>query len=155
MRFKGQRLMSLACLLAYFIASAPATVPLAWSIGGLPCQAEERACSSVSDCSRSDIGKGGFAAADGCRTDSSTAAQTTNRSAEAGRGSPLNKHNGSHSGHPTDPGKCHLCSIGTTPHCLTPSVAMQTPGCLGRVNADAIPSLWQPSPDELIRPPMC
>jgi len=155
MRFKGQRLVSLACLLAYFIASAPGTVSFAWHKWGLPCQAEETACSTVPNCSHSEYGKGGFPVVDNRRYDSPMAARTAVQSVEARQGSPESKDNDSHPGHPACPGKCHLCSMGTTPHCLTPSVVMQPPGCLGRVNADALLSLWQPSPDELIRPPMC
>gem|GEM_PF-6438457 len=155
MRFKGKRLMTLACLLAYFIASVPGTVSFAWHKWSLPCQAEERACSTVPNCSHGEYGKGGRAVAAVCRNDSPTATRTTDRSAEAGQVSPLSTDKGAHPGHPTCPGKCHLCSTGAVPFCFTPSVVMQPPGCLGRVAFDALPSLWQPSPDELIRPPMC
>jgi len=56
-------------------------------------------------------------------------------------------------GSPACPGNCHLCDSGNVPFCFTPAVVIQPLGCLGRVNADALLHVWQPHPEELIRPP--
>lgn len=155
MRFHGQRSLSLVCLLAYLFASVPATISFAWHNHEWPCQTEQHGCSRIPDGSHSGCAEVGLADGNGCPNDSPTAARTAVASGKAGPNSPMPADDGSHSKYPACPGKCHLCSAGTTPHFFDPSLIMQAPGCLGRVAFDTLPSFWQPSPDELIRPPMC
>lgn len=153
MRFRGQHLVSLVCLLAYLFASEAATVSVArelWrscsSAGEKPCPGDPGCCPDKGTFYPGPVNASQYA--DHCAV---VGPATTNA---ALTGQPVQKQEDDRS-NPACPGKCHLCRAGAVPFCFTPTVVIQPLGCLGRISADSLLHLGQHSPDELIRPPMC
>ena len=152
----SRRLISTISLLAYLFASAPATMSAPWDLWRSQCCAAEKPCLGDPGCclEKGTTGRGPVCGNE-CACHRAAAGPATTNSTLASQ--PLQQHEDDRScpGCPACPGKCHLCSTGAIPFCFTPTVVMPPLGRLGRVSADTLLHLWQPHPDELIRPPLC
>ena len=148
--------MSLACLLAYLLATAPATMSASLGLCDSQCCDGKKSCpSDPSCCADKDDAARLPCCSDECPCHRDAIRPLTTNPAATGQRSQEQGDDRSCPGCPACPGKCHLCSMGNVPFCFTPSVVLLSLGCLGRVSADTLLQLWQPCPDELIRPPMC
>jgi len=156
MRFRGRRLVSLACLLAYLLASAPATASAPWGWCDSQCNDGKRSCpSDAGRCLLKGKATGVLVCADECPFHCGAAGPPAVNSIAAGQPFQQRGDGPSYPGCPAPSGKCHLCSGCKIPFCFAPSVVIQPLGCLGRVSDETFLRLWQPYVDELIRPPIC
>ncbi len=155
---QSRRLISLICLLAYLVASAPGYVTSVFSLacdsGCYACaDAGAADCGSAHCCSVKNQAEQERLATDECKCvrgaarPSSTVLATSSGNQKEQPGCPSNS---------TCPDGCYLCNAaGSAPLPFTPVPVLEGLKYLGAVNTGTFFSLCQPHPDELIRPPMC
>lgn len=158
MCFAVRRLVALACLLAYLVAGAQATLSAGCGCAGHTCKASREA-DQLERAKWTSPSSG----VSSCR--SACPARSSSGCGAAGLaifGSPLKWHpgsptddEGSFPGCPACPGKCHLCCSGAIPYCFTPACLLSPQGCLGQLVPEYLLQHGQVCPDEMIRPPMC
>ena len=155
MSYRSRRLISLTCLVAYLFATAPVGLSASCGPWASLCPSSEKSCLGNPGhwLTNATVGDDVVCASKCCCHCGADSANVT--STVAGQPSQQQGDDHSYPGSPACPGKCHLCSAGNVPFCFTPSVVTSSFDCLDRVSADTLLHLWQPQPDELIRPPMC
>jgi len=160
MSCRSRRLISLICLMAYLFATSPDRLLAGKDCCPVLCRADNWKNTTDAGSMSCRILSTDKLEQAGCATEQCPCHMIlkplgkTRQSLSPARTSFPPVEDRSCPGSPACPGKCHLCGAGNVPFCFTPAVVMQPLGCLGRVNADTLLHLWQPHPDELIRPPM-
>jgi len=155
MSYQCQHLMSLICLLAYLVASAPGYVTSAFFLAGdSACCAGAAECTSTGCCSAKKQVEQELCSVGTCECVCVGSAVRPNGTVVAAS---CGHHH--EPGAPCDsacPDGCLLCNaVGSVPSVWTPPVVLQGGVWLGTVDLPARVQLEQPDLCNLIRPPIC